>query len=393
MWPRILFVNHAAELGGAEWVLFDIVRNYAGSSTVLLLTDGPLRERLEQIGATVIVWSVATGWLKLSRRKSFSCIVHTRHVAKLVVRIGAFAKSFDMVYAHSQKAFTVCALARPIHKKPLLWHLHDILDFREYSRLAATLQVMLANRFADAVVVNSLATLEGFVKCGGKVELTHVHFPGIDPAPFDMVAPEDTVRLREELGLNNNLVIGCFSRLTPWKGQHLLIECMPGLPEHVHLLLGGAAFFDGHEYETMLRTRVTELGLGGRVSFTGFCKNVPLFMKSCDVIVHSSTRPEPFGRVVVEGMLARRPVVAADCGGPAEILEHNRTGFLYRTGDREALQSLLLRLIGTPEIGAAVINDAYERATSGFGIDAMLRQQEYLIRNQWETARGQGHPG
>jgi glycosyltransferase involved in cell wall biosynthesis len=62
------------------------------------------------------------------------------------------------------------------------------------------------------------------------------------------------------------------------------------------------------------------------------------------VLVHSSTVPEPFGQVVVEGMAAGLPVVAAAAGGPLEIVRDGVDGLLYRPGDVEALAAALRRL-------------------------------------------------
>jgi glycosyltransferase involved in cell wall biosynthesis len=62
------------------------------------------------------------------------------------------------------------------------------------------------------------------------------------------------------------------------------------------------------------------------------------------VLVHASTIPEPFGQVILEGMAAGVPVIAAGAGGPAEILEHGRTGILYEPNDGAALAGCMRRL-------------------------------------------------
>jgi glycosyltransferase involved in cell wall biosynthesis len=60
--------------------------------------------------------------------------------------------------------------------------------------------------------------------------------------------------------------------------------------------------------------------------------------------VHSSTVPEPFGQVVIEGMAAGLPVLAAGAGGPAEVVRHDEDGLLYPPGDVGALAAALRRL-------------------------------------------------
>src|SRR5256884_3452609 len=68
---------------------------------------------------------------------------------------------------------------------------------------------------------------------------------------------------------------------------------------------------------------------------------------SADVLVVPSWY-EPFGMVILEGMLHGLPIVASAIGGPAEILEHERTGLLFPPRDVEALACALLQLVENP---------------------------------------------
>jgi glycosyltransferase involved in cell wall biosynthesis len=66
---------------------------------------------------------------------------------------------------------------------------------------------------------------------------------------------------------------------------------------------------------------------------------------ACDVVVHASVLAEPFGRVVVEAMLASRPVVATRTGGVPEVVTDGETGLLVPPGDVQALRHALERLL------------------------------------------------
>ena len=95
---------------------------------------------------------------------------------------------------------------------------------------------------------------------------------------------------------------------------------------------------------------VGELRLAGRVDLRGFQADVPAELAEMDVLVHASIIPEPFGHVVVEGMAAGLPVVAADAGGPAEVVDHGRTGLLTPPGDVGALAAQLRELRDDPAL-------------------------------------------
>ena len=70
-----------------------------------------------------------------------------------------------------------------------------------------------------------------------------------------------------------------------------------------------------------LKAQAARLGLGDRVGFAGHQADPAAALRALDVVVHASTRPEPFGRVIVEGMACGRAVVAMAEGGAAELFE------------------------------------------------------------------------
>ncbi len=85
-------------------------------------------------------------------------------------------------------------------------------------------------------------------------------------------------------------------------------------------------------------------GLANRAHFLGFRDDVPALMKGVDIVAHTSIAPEPFGRVVVEGMLAGKPVIAARDGGVTEIIDDGRDGLLVPSGDANALAAAIRQL-------------------------------------------------
>jgi hypothetical protein len=83
-----------------------------------------------------------------------------------------------------------------------------------------------------------------------------------------------------------------------------------------------------------------------RVHFTGWLPpaGVAPWYRAADILVVPSWY-EPFGLVVLEGMLHGLAPAAGATGGPAAILEDGRTGLLFPPKDIEALAGTLLRLV------------------------------------------------
>lgn len=378
--PRVLFVDHTGAMGGAELCLLDIARHYDGDQTVLLFSGGPFREALARAGIEVEVLSAPVAVSGVRREGSgLRSLRALPGVLDLARRTARLARRYDVLYANSQKALVVGALAGKLAGRPVVWHLHDVLTADHFGVTNRRLAVSLANRLVSRVVANSRASARAFVESGGRQDKVHVVYNGIDPKPFDFVGPDDTNALGESLGLGYAPVIGAFSRLAPWKGQHVLLDALSRLPG-AHALIVGEALFGEEDYAKDLRRRASSLGVEDRAHFLGFREDVPRLMRLSDVVVHASTAPEPFGRMIVEGMLARKPVVASRAGGALEIVEDGVSGLLVPPGDAEALAEALSGLLADPPRGEALAERGYAAAVERFSLGAMMEGVEREVR-------------
>ena len=380
MSARVLFVDHVGVLGGAELSLLDVITHRGSPAGVVLFADGPFRERLERAGVAVEVLAASRS-VKGIRREGggWRDLRALPGVLDLVRRLARRARDYDVLYANSQKAFVVGVLAGKLAGRPVIWHLRDVLAREHFSSLHRRMVVFLANVFAARVIANSKTSAAAFVESGGRAGKVRVVYNGIDSAPFDAVTPAEVEDVRRDLGLGEAPVVGAFSRLAPWKGQHVLLEALCRLPG-VHALLVGEALFGEGDYEKTLREKAEALGIAERVHFLGFRDDVPRLMRSSDVVVHTSVAAEPFGRMIVEGMLAERPVVAGRAGGALEILDHDATGLLFPPGDPAALADTLAGLLADPARSRALAEAGYAAATERFSLSAMLKGVERQVR-------------
>ena len=132
-----------------------------------------------------------------------------------------------------------------------------------------------------------------------------------------------------------------------------MIGVLEQVPDAYAFVIGGAPR-GGRDYEQMLHALAAELGIAERVIFAGFRSDVPDMLKLLNVVAHASVQTEPFGRVIAEAMAMGRPVVAARAGGPTEIIDDGRTGFLVPTRDDEALANRIAALLRDPETATRI---------------------------------------
>jgi len=377
---KILYLDQTAELGGAELSLFTEVTRLPHEGSVLLFKDGPLREMFAGAGVTVEVVALEADTLGVRKDAGvLAALGAVPGLSRLVAAVAARAADHDVIYANAQKAFVVAALAAALTGLPVVWRLRDVLDAAHFSAALRGLAVGLANRYATRVIANSAATGRAFVLAGGDPARVAVAYPGIAAQKFDEVTTDEVARLRSELGAAEAKLVGVFGRLCAWKGQTVFIDALARLPGVIGVIVG-AALFGEDEFAGALRGQAEGLGLGARLHWLGFRDDVPALMQAMDVVVHASTAPEPFGRVVVEGMLAGRPVVASGAGGVEEILRHGETGWLVAPGDAAALAAALRTVLDDPATADKVAAAGRRRARHVFTVEACVAEIDRSLR-------------
>jgi glycosyltransferase involved in cell wall biosynthesis len=374
---KIFFLDQSGKLGGAELSLADLAKAYRNHCLVGLFADGTFRELLEHQQIPVQVLTT-----EAIRVKKDSGIVQSlgsmSSLVPLILKVSQLAHDYQLIYANTQKALVVGAFASLFSRRPLVYHLHDILSSDHFSLTNRRIAVTLANRFSSLVIANSQATKAAFIAAGGRPELTEVVYNGFEPN-FYKTQVTDSPKIRQQLGLDGNFIVGQFSRLSPWKGQHILLEALAQCPPEVSVILVGDALFGEQQYVQYLHQQVAELKLKERVQFLGFRSDIVPLMKACDLIAHTSTAPEPFGRVIVEAMLCERPIVAAAAGGVIELIEAEKTGWLFSPSDSQQLAQIITTCHNQPERAATMAQQAQSQASQRFNLNTVNQQIAQLL--------------
>ncbi|GAX40378.1 group 1 glycosyl transferase [Tolypothrix sp. NIES-4075] len=379
---KILFLDQSGKPGGAELCLIDIAKPYSDRCLVGLFADGSFKNLLIQNKIPVQV--LATQAIQVRKESSLAQgLGSLGQLAPIITKVVKIAREYDLIYANTQKALVVGAIASFLSRRPLVYHLHDILSEEHFSKTNRRIAVTCANRFASLVIANSQASKTAFVKAGGRTEITEIVYNGFDSKNY-LISESDVKQLRQELGLEGQFVVGHFSRLAPWKGQHILIEALAKCPQEVTVLLVGDALFGEQDYVESLHTQVKKMGLEKRVKFLGFSSDIPQLMSACDLVAHTSISPEPFGRVIVEAMLCGTPVVAAEEGGAIELVEHDINGFLATPGKPQELAQIITACLQEPEKTAAIANNARITASQRFDVTIINQQIAELLERYFE---------
>ncbi|HEY81103.1 MAG TPA: glycosyltransferase family 1 protein [Anaerolineae bacterium] len=274
--------------------------------------------------------------------------------------------------------------------RPHLIHLNDAIPLVRHGILAAKwTRTPVINHSRAFVPLNALdrrwllPSLRGMIfisQAVARAQLQGVASPPrhrVIPNPVDLSAfrhPSHPAQVRREFGVPPDApLIGMAGRITRWKGQHVFIEALASLrqrfPQAHGLILGEAGSARDQAYRRALQARSRELGLEAHLHWAGHRADIPRILPALDALAHCSVEPEPFGRVIIEGMAAGVPVTASAAGGALEIIEEGVNGLLTRPGDANALAAALTRVLHDASLRDRLIENGWRTVAERYTIE------------------------
>jgi len=264
--------------------------------------------------------------------------------------------NISIVHARSRAPAWSCLLATKITRRKFVTTFHGTYNFKS-----------LIKKFYNSVMVRS-----DLIIAGSNFIFSHINnnyskyfnlkkkflviFRGINVDYFDpsSILENEEDELLSSWGLTiDKKIILMPGRLTAWKGQEILIEAL----SLVNKELGYQSFYavilgsdQGRDIYTKKIKRLAEqYRLTNQLKFIEHCKNMPLAYKISNLIISASVDPEAFGRVAVEAQAMEKPIIASNIGGSNETIVNDKTGFLFETGNPEALSKKIVEALNLDE--------------------------------------------
>lgn len=366
---KIAYLTPGAAIGGAEMVLLDVLAALGRGPSrvcplVLLGEDGPLRGEVEALGVRCEVLALPAGVARLgdagasgaARKLALLARGLSAASATLAYRARLARRLRDerpaLVQTNGMKMHLLGAWAAP-RGVPVVWHLHDYLGTRA---AMARLLKLSARPGVEGVAISRSVAADARATLGGRFPVRTI-YNAVDVGRFRPVEGEgegEGAALDRAAGLAEappgTVRVGLVATFATWKGHGLFLDAAGRLPAEIparFYIVGGPIYRSAGSQVTpeSLRAHAEGLGLGGRVGFTGHQADPARAIRGLDVVVHASTRPEPFGRVIVEGMACGRAVVAIREGGAAELFADGEEALGCPPRDPAALAEAIARLV------------------------------------------------
>lgn len=366
---RVLFVDQADFLGGAERVLAEVLGRMDPLRFECMIATNPSSPLLDLLKKRGLgqVKVFETPMPRISK-PGLVPILRMWGAVKALRRI-AREMQIDLIVTNTVRSHVIGALASKRTRAKLVWYLHDDTFPRPVFRALryrAALLICVSNYLVDYY-----GLLQGHV----------VIHNGIDVSDYQLV----------EHGVDDHAVVLNAGRLVRWKGQDIFIRAAAKVARSFNmaqfLIVGGSGsgigrsgmMGGGVDYADELADLVREHGMEERIRFLGEVNNLADLLQTAQLLVHTSTRPEPFGLVILEGMAAGLPVIASDEGGPREIVQDGVTGLLVETGNVEKLARAITKLLASPELRQGMGAAGRERAKQVFDLDRQIRRLEVAV--------------
>lgn len=346
--PRVLIINHSADIGGTELSMEALVAGLPHSRyhfTAVLPSDGPLVARLRQheIPLEFLPMEGWRWWVENFEQR-FKFVLTLPFQALSMARWVSFLRRLkpDLIHFNINRLVEPVIAARLLHI-PSVMHFRDIPSRMTYRFILGWRGFYALMNCADHWIANSSATeqdIRPFARC----PVTTIP-NGIDLTRFDLAARAGAV----DFSSHGTFTVAMIAGLVAWKNHAGYLELARQVcarRDDVRFLVVG----DGDpEYKQQLKEMAGELGVAQQVNFVGHVDNIPALLKQVDLLVHTTDR-EPFGRVFIEAMAARKPVVAFNSGGAADVVANGETGILVSSGDVNAMAEAVCRLLDAPAL-------------------------------------------
>lgn len=379
----VLLAHASVELYGSDLQLVETAVGCldAGADVVVLLPgEGPLAERMRDVGARVETLDVPVlRKAHLTPRGIVALGSRTLSALGPMVRLIRRLRP-DAVLVNTLTIPAWLVAARLAGTAPVC-HVHEAeADARWVVRVGLAAPLLLARD----VVVNSAAARDVVVSAVPALRRrTRVVYNGVPGPPLGASSSvEDGGPATDAAHV---VLVG---RLSPRKGSDVALEAVARLRRagrDVRVTLCGSVFAGYEWFEDQLRARAGQDDLAGAVELVGYADPWVWFARADVVVVPS--RVEPFGNVAVQAMLAGRPVVASRTQGLAEIVHDGETGLLVPPDDPAALAGAVAALLDDPARASAVAEAGRQDAGERFGAQRYRAQMGRLLVSRRRVVR------
>ena len=378
---KICYVTHASNLTGANNSMLNLICELKNNEKdiepfVILPKRGIIENELERLNIPYKIVKSYSRLLKIDKKrnniKEFIKIVNN-FIAVNILKRFFIKEKFDIIHVNSLINYTGAQAARKANIK-YIWHMREFIE--EDHNFKIINEKLYKKLFDDAYakIAISKAIYNKFSKKYGNKNM-YIVYNGIPSNQFN-IYKDTNVTFNKEV---NTCIIG---RIAKGKGQLDAIKAIEEYNKQESVIkaklyvIGSPA--DDIEYDKEIKNYVSGHQLEDNIIFVPFTTSLQEYRKKCKICFVCSTK-EAFGRVTIEAMLSNQIVIASNTGANPELIENNKSGYLYDNNDD--IINILNRIIKNEKETEKIIIAAKKIALDKFSITNTARNIYKIYKN------------
>ena len=348
---KILQIVPALNIGGVERGVVDLAKYLIdhGHKSVVVSSGGVLVEDLKQFKSVHYQLSV-------HRKNPLIIFLMIRCLREIIKK-----ENVDIVHARSRVPAWIAFFACKKTKAVFITTCHGYYSSKIFSYVMGWGRLCIA--ISQAVAKRMV---EDFKVPTKNIRLI---FRGVDLESFKFRGMPTAGETKKK-----EFVIGMIARITPLKGHAYFLKALAKVKTkipNIKAWIVGEAPEDKAYYMEELKVLVTRLGLQKNVEFLGRRDDVPVILKSLDLLVMATVTPEALGRAILEAQAVGVPVVATGVGGIVEIIENNKTGILVPPLDIDSMAEAMIRIYENKDLAESMVVNARKIIETNFSLQRM----------------------
>lgn len=373
----LLIVADSAGKGGSGESMLALIKGISHNYNIIVILPGHgvLKQKLKKANVNIFIVNDAS-W-RFWVNSSISAIKFFLTIPLTILNLYQYCKllqqfRLDIIHINSHRLITPLIAAKILRKKCLI-HFRDIPSKIRYKFIfGEKIYYRIASR-ANCWVAISNSVRDDLKRSStfNKVKLIH---NGIDIKEFDKKKA-----LKNEFIFNNeNYRVAMVAGINIWKSQMDFVKAAISiLRKRMDCTFYIVGWIVQKDYYNELQNIINKAGFSEKIIFTNYINNIPSFLSEVNLLVHT-THHEPFGRVFIDAMAAKLPIISYNSGGARDIIIDGFNGRLVETGNWEKIGSEIIKLIENQNLGIQYGINGRDRVEKNFNIEKHCKNMEKL---------------
>ena len=371
---KVLQVIPRLGYGGAETGCYDLAHylHEQNAKSYIVTSGGPLIKFIDKKKVKLIR-------LPVQSKNPILILLNSIILTMIILFYG-----INIIHARSRAPAWACFIASKITQRKFVTTFHGTYNFNNSIK-----------KFYNSVMVKS-----DLVIAGSNFIFSHINenysdylknnqklltiFRGINLEYYNpsKIKNDSELKLMNEWKIEKTLsfyekkIILFPGRLTSWKGHEMFIESLNLFkkknPDKLFFVIILGSDQGRKIYKKKIQRLIEQYRLIQDIIFVDNCEKMPLAYKISDIVTNCSIEPEAFGRVAVEAQAMEKVILASDIGGAKETVIDNKTGFLFKAGDANALSDKLSHIFELDETTLKSMgNEGRKNVIKKFNVEKM----------------------